>query len=210
MQCPVCGREYGIAHVCTGPNQGEAALAAEWAAPAGFAPLHYFRKAIAIAALNEGAVIAASQEPQAIYYGACIWILGQLAFAISLLLSTGTINAGYGLILLNLLVRMFVGAPLILLQYAAVHFAARRFFDARGKLRGVLGPLLLGSIVTWVAGIPVFPRVGLWVANLWSIAVMMICFEEVDRIRRLQAFGLSFALGFLFSWLARVLARSLI
>jgi hypothetical protein len=59
---------------------------------------------------------------------------------------------------------------------------ARWWFDARGTFLGVLRPLLLGSIATWLAVIPV---VGLPVAGLWGIAVMTIVFEEVDDIGRM-------------------------
>jgi hypothetical protein len=40
---------------------------------------------------------------------------------------------------------------------------------------------------------------------LWSIAVMMIVFEDVDGISRLKAFGLSAVIGLFFTVLTRAL-----
>jgi hypothetical protein len=41
--------------------------------------------------------------------------------------------------------------------------------------------------------------------TLWSIAVLMCVFEEVDGIRRMQAFGLAFGVGLVFWVLTFVL-----
>jgi hypothetical protein len=43
------------------------------------------------------------------------------------------------------------------------------------------------------------------IAGLWSIAVMMIVFEDVDGISRLKAFGLSAVVGLFFAALTRAL-----
>jgi len=43
------------------------------------------------------------------------------------------------------------------------------------------------------------------IAGLWSVAAMMIVFEDVDGISRLKAFGLSCVLGFFFQVMVRAL-----
>ncbi len=189
----MCGREYGIAHDCSGPNQGQAALVAEWAAPPGFATLHYLRKAFAIARLNEGAVQAASLEAPAAFYGIFILLVGQVAVFKDFFWSetSGSVLLTYASFLFFLVLQtLFTFA-----QLAAVHFCAKRFFGGRGTFIGVIRPYLLGSIVSWTAFVP---YVGLFVAAIWHLAMMMIVFEEVDHIRRIQAFGLAFGLGNLF------------
>jgi hypothetical protein len=87
-------------------------------------------------------------------------------------------------------------------QYGLCHLLARSWFGARGTYKGVLRPLLLGSVVTWLG---VIPFVGVLVAGLWSIAVMMIVFENVEGISRLKAFGLSAVIGFFFAAMTRAL-----
>jgi hypothetical protein len=193
-KCPVCGQNYGISHSCPGPNVGEEAAVAEWQAPGGFAPGHYLRQAIAVARLNEGAITAASRDPNALPYGAVIWALGQLLlFAGSLLPRFQTLaTIHWAPLLAGIAFLVVVDAVAVAAQWGACHLLARWLFDARGTYRGILAPLLLGTIVTWVAVIPV---VGFFVAAIWSIAVMMIVFEEVDDIARMQAFGLSFVIG---------------
>jgi len=93
-----------------------------------------------------------------------------------------------------------LGALLLLAQYGICHLLARWWFGARGTYVGVLRPLLLGSVVMWLA---VIPYIGLIIAALWSIAVMMIVFENVDGIGRLKAFGLSAVIGLFFQALMR-------
>jgi len=61
---------------------------------------------------------------------------------------------------------------------------------------------LIGSIVLWL--IPI-PYIGMIVAGLWSLAVRMVVFEKVDGIERLQAFALSFGVGFIFMVLTLML-----
>jgi hypothetical protein len=201
-QCPVCGNSYGIAHSCPGPPAAKSVVATTWPIPTGFAPLHYFRQAVAIARLDDDAVVAASHDKHALLYGATIWIIGQL------LALTGSIWAGGGgparlswfVLLFTIEFLIVLGALLLLAQYGICHLLARWWFGARGTYVGVLRPLVLGSVVMWLA---VIPYIGLIIAALWSIAVMMIVFENVDGIGRLKAFGLSAVIGLFFQALMR-------
>jgi hypothetical protein len=193
-QCPVCGRTYGVTHSCPGPPAADSAVAAKWVAPAGFAPLHYFRQALAIARLDDGAVVAASRDRSAIVYGVLIWIFGQLFIFASSWWTRDTKSARVSLpvLLFALVFLVLLDMIFVLAQYGLCHLLARWWFRARGTYAGVLRPLLLGSVVTWLG---IIPFVGIMIAGLWGIAVMMIVFEDVDGIGRLKAFGLSAAIG---------------
>ena len=111
----------------------------------------------------------------------------------------------------------------MLAQYGTCHLLARCWFGARGTYVGVLRAWLLGSIVMWLpvisfsgmiiarplgAGLvwtAVIASIVVVIAGLWSVAVMMIVFENVDGITRLKAFGLSCVLGFFFQVMVRAL-----
>jgi len=205
MDCPVCGKPYGITHECTGPVDRASMVPPEWTPPTGFAPLHYLRQAIAIARWDEGAVLGASLDPNALWYGICIKIIGELLLVGGLILSQPIpANTRWLLVFVGSAILMVLDFALTLAQYGACHLLARWMYGARGSYIGVLRPLLLGSIVLWVAAIPI---AGLLMSGIWGVAVMMIVFEEVDGISRLKAFGLSLAIGTAFQVLG-VLLRS--
>jgi len=195
-QCPVCGRTYGVTHSCPGPVAAQSPVAAKWPAPVGFAPLQYFRQALAIARLDDGAVVAAALDKNAFLYGGIIWVVGQLLIFAGSFWATGTKPAGvkWVVVLFATVFLVLLGAILVLAQFGLCHLLARWWFGARGTYAGLLRPLLPGSVVTWLG---IVPFVGIIVAGLWSIAVMMIVFEDVDGIGRLKAFGLSAAIGVL-------------
>jgi hypothetical protein len=182
----------------------ESAGATKWPVPIGFAPLHYFRQGVAIARLDDGAVMAASRDKHALLYGTAIWIIGQLLLQVGLLWTRGG-----GLAALNWFGLLFafgflivLDALVLLAQYGICHLLARWWFGARGTYIGVLRPLLLGSVIIWLA---VVPHIGSLIAGLWGIAVMMIVFEDVDGISRLKAFGLSAVVGLFFQALVLAL-----
>ncbi len=206
-QCPVCGKTYGVTHSCTGPVATESTLAAKWAVPSGFSPVHYFRQALAIASLDDDAVLAASRDKSAMLYGAIIWVVGQSLIFAGTLWAGGRPLARFNWFALLLMAQILIAldAILLLAQYRACHLLARWWFGARGTYVSVLRPLLLGSLVTWLG---VVPYVGMIIGGLWGVAVMMIVFEDVDGIERLKAFGLSLAIGLVFTALARGLLAS--
>lgn len=203
-RCPVCGRSYGVTHSCTGPVATETPLAAKWPVPSGFAPVHYFRQALAIARLDDGAVLAAARDKSAMLYGAIIWLVGQSLIFAGFLWAGGRPLGGFNwfALLFGVQILIVLDAILMLAQYGICHLLARWWFGARGSYVGVLRPLLLGSVVTWLG---VLPFAGPILAGLWSVAVMMIVFEDVDGIGRLKAFGLSFVIGLFFQALTRAL-----
>jgi hypothetical protein len=170
--------------------------------PAGFAPVRYFRQALAIARLDDAAVIAASLDRKAVLYGWSFWVLGQLLFLVGNLWARGKglAEIDWGLAPFAVLFVVLLGTILMLAQYGLCHLLARLWFGAHGTYVGVLRSLLLGSIVTWLG---VVPYVGVIIAGFWAVAVMMIVFEDVDGIGRLKAFGLSLVIGLIFQALMR-------
>lgn len=201
-RCPVCGQStIGLTHSCPGPIPAAPDHEAVWTPPSDFAPLFYFRQALAIARLDEAAVVAASKDSVALFYGAIIWIIASLC---SFVVPIGTaISQGKAI---NWLVMVFaicfglvLAGTLTITQYAVCHLLARWWFGARGTYLGILRPMLMGSIVTCLA---LIPYIGMTAAALWSIAILMRVFEEVDHIERMQAFMLSFGVGLVFWILA--------
>jgi hypothetical protein len=192
QECPVCGQTYGLTHECAGAAPRPAA--AEWTPPEGFAPWHYFRQALAVARFQDAAIIEASRDPQALVYGAIIWMMAMLlSYGKALLLAAGSHRAiAWPALIVGFGVAAVFGAMVTLAQYATCHLLARWWFGARGTLLGILRAMLLGWVVVWLYPIP---YVGPLVGGLWGIAVLMRVFEEVDRIGRLQAFGLAVSTG---------------
>lgn len=101
-------------------------------------------------------------------------------------------------------VAILLDALIMLVLYGLCHILARWLFGAHGTYVRLLRPLLLGSIVTWLLFVP---YVGVIVADFWSIAIMMLVFENVDGISRLKAFGLAFSVGLLFLFFTLSLAH---
>jgi hypothetical protein len=194
MKCEVCGQDYGVAHNC--PGVVAATMTQEEAAPfpAGFAPLYYLRLALNIARWDDVSIRRASRDPNAGIYGVALWaiaamtILGftavpQLLRAIHVSGPTLIFGLGVGLIF-----GLVVMGLITFIQLGLCHLIAKWFFGATGTLMGVMRPLLLGWFVNSLILIPV---VGLWASGIAWTAVLMLVFEEVDCIGRLQAFAIS-------------------
>ena len=199
QRCPVCGQDYGLTHSC--PGAIPSAAANEWVPPAGIAAGYYFRQALAIARFDDAAILEASRDTNALLYGALIWLVGALlAFANGI---AGPLSQSLHINWLALLVAaffaIFFSAIWTLARYGICHLLARWWFHATGTYVGVLRAMLLGSIVLWLI---VIPYVGVFIGGLWSLAVLMRVFEEVDGIERMKAFALAFGIGLVFWILA--------
>jgi len=83
---------------------------------------------------------------------------------------------------------LVVMAFLTFIQLGLCHLIAKWFFDGSGSYLGVMRPLLLGWFVNCLVLIPV---AGTLAAAITWTAVLMMVFEEVEGISRLQAFGIS-------------------
>lgn len=198
MKCEVCGQDYGLAHNCAGVA---AYVSPEEAAPApeGFAPLYYFRLAFNIARWDDVSIRRASRDPKAGLYGGFFWAVTALAIllvtALPQVRRTRDLSGPEALI--GLAVGLFLGllvmGILTFAQLALCHFIAKWFLGATGTLGGIVRPLLLGWVVNLLILVPV---VGLIAAGIAWTAVLMLVFEEVDGIRRLQAFALAVGINF--------------
>jgi hypothetical protein len=193
MRCKVCGIEYGVAHECSGLAPG---MTVEEAAPppSGIAPFYYLRMAFGIVRWDDVAVRRASRDPNALVYGAAFFSLSQalifLATALPKLRSrqdpTGEV-VFWG-VLLGLVFVWAYASIVIIIQIGLCHAIAKIFFGATGTFLGVIRPLLLGWFVNILILIPV---AGLYASAIGWTAVLMLTFEEVDGIERMQAFLIS-------------------
>ena len=191
MNCAVCGEEVGILHDCKGIPAAVQTLLDAPSPALTFAPLFYLREAIAIARLDEKAILRNSRDNNALLYGTLIWAI---AVTPLLVLTLRTQRLSSPLLIASLI----VGIPLLLVFQLAVwgasHLAARLALHGKGTYLGIVRVLLLGSLVQILAVIPV---AGPLIGGVWSVAIMMVTFESVHRIRRIHAFAISFIIGLL-------------
>jgi hypothetical protein len=193
MKCDVCGQDYGVAHNCAGVA---ASMTREEAAPSpgGFAPLYYLRLALSIVRWDDISIRRASRDFNAVFYGTFFWAIAAtiilLFTAVPQMLRTMPISGPATII--GLVVGLIVGLVLMgiitFVQLGLCHLIAKWFFGGTGTLIGVMRPLLLGWFVNALTLIPV---IGMLAAGVAWTAVLMLVFEEVDGIGRLQAFLIS-------------------
>lgn len=194
VTCEVCGLEYGLAHNC--PGARTTLMSDEEAAPppSGFAPFYYFRLAFNIARWDDVSIRRASRDPKATYYGVFLWVITALIILIYAALPQilVTTRASGPALIIGLAVGFAFGivvmAVITFVQLGTCHLIAKGFFGGKGTLLGVMRPLLLGWFVNILVLVPV---VGLLACAIAWIAVLMLVFEEVDGISRLQAFFIS-------------------
>jgi hypothetical protein len=200
MRCQVCGMDYGVSHNCSGIAP---LLTPEEAAPPpeGFSPVYYLRMAFHIARWDDLAIRRASRDPHALLYGALFSAISAamifLVTALPKMLTREGATAGtifWGLLLGLVFVWVYMGA-IAIFQFGLCHLIARWFLGATGTFFGVMRPLLLGWFVN---GLILIPVVGTLAAAIAWTAVLMMVFEEVDGIGRLQAFFISAGINAIF------------
>jgi hypothetical protein len=197
MRCDVCGLDYGLSHNCPGPlsPQGQEILDAGLQAPANAGISYYLGQAWKIVRWDDIAIRRNAKDQRATMYALLLWIAAMLIvlLAASLprllsLLARGNplaivigavVGIAFGLIMM---------AAITFAQLALCHLVAKWFFGATGKFPELMRPLLLGW---WVNCLAVIPVAGILLAGIGWTAVLMMVFEEVDGIERLQAFGIS-------------------
>lgn len=195
-QCPKCGELLTLTHACRQPLE-QAASDPDYRDPENL--LGYLNRGWAIAMLRDRAIRATARDPRALRYG-----LGFLVAAVLL------VRVGAELIaLVNPLVRSQADVPLwahiivpllvaacftgtYLVFAAAFHLAARRLLHGRGTYRAFVSPWLLASPVMLTV---LIPGVGLLISGLWRVLILVCVAEEVEGIRRPQAFALSVAVS---------------
>jgi hypothetical protein len=192
--------EYGLSHNCSGIAP---LLTAEETAPppSGFALFYYLRLAFNIVRWDDVSIQRASRDSNALFYGALLWAISAaiifLGTTLPKMLSRASVTGEtiiFGLVLGLLFVWVFMGA-VVLFQLALCHLIAKWFFGATGTFLGILRPLLLGWFVNCLILIPYGGMVAGGIA--WT-AVLMMVFEEVEGIGRLQAFGISAGINVVF------------
>jgi hypothetical protein len=207
MICSVCGQDYGVAHNCAGVASF---MTPEEAAPppSGFDPIYYLRLAFNIVRWDDIAIRRASRDANAIYYGAAFWFLSALIIllvtavppTLARLHASGpalVIGVGVGLVF-----GLTVMAVLIFIQLGLCHLIAKWLFSGTGTYMALMRPLLLGWFVNVLILIPVL---GPLAAGIAWIAVLMLVFEEVEGIERLQAFLISAGINVCFFLIQLVL-----
>lgn len=195
MFCDVCGQTYTDTHTCLGPHFR---LEGEPVPPAGFAPGYYFLQAWKIVFWDDAAIRRVARDANSLGYGIAFYAMGYVINYMVLMLLN--LNRGVRIAPVAAAAAFVsyavLGAMLDLTKYSLCHFIAKQFFGGTGKFLAILRPLLLGSVIVWLAPIPV---VGLFISSIGMIAILMLVFEEIEAIERMQAFMISAALniGFL-------------
>ncbi len=197
MKCDVCGLEYGLSHNCPGPLSaaGQEILAAGLEAPTNGGLGYYLGEAFKIVRWDDIAIRRNAKDRRATLYGLLLWSVS--ALLVLLVASLPALNralAGANLVatvigaVVGITFGLLIMAVLTFAQLGLCHLIAKWFFGAKGRLIEVMRPLLLGYFVNCAALIPV---AGMLIAGIGWTAVLMMVFEEVDEIGRLQAFGIS-------------------
>lgn len=198
MNCPTCSQSYGLTHNCAG-----VAPVTEVDAPVPtklrFAPIEYFRQACMIVFWDDPSIRRASQDPNALLYG-LLFSLVPGGVAILLLLAAARLNgvdaANFQRIMLVLLALIPLGIVYDVVRYGICHLIAKYMLGGKGKFLPLFRALLLGcSVVSWTALVPI---VGVYLAGIGSVIVIMVVFEELEHIERMQAFILSASVNIIF------------
>ena len=194
MRCDVCGLDYGLSHNCPGPLSQEI-LDAGLQAPANAGMGYYLSQAWKIVRWDEIAIRRNARDQRATMYALLLWIAAMLIVllvaSLPRLLSVLTRAKPFAMVIgaiVGITFGLIMMASITFAQLALCHLIAKWFFGATGKFPELMRPLLLGW---WVNCLAVIPVVGILLAGIGWTAVLMMVFEEVDGIERLQAFGIS-------------------
>lgn len=204
MKCDVCGLEYGLSHNCAGPLSaaGLDILNAGLQAPTDGGIGYYLGEAFKIVRWDDVAIRRNSKDRRATGYGLLLWsasillilLVTTLPILSRVLPKVNPIAQAIGIIV-GLTFGFVVMAVITFIQLGLCHLIAKWFFGATGKFVEVMRPLLLGWFVNCFSLIPV---AGMLLAAIGWTAVLMMVFEEVDEIGRLQAFGISAGINICF------------
>lgn len=194
MRCELCGQEYALAHNCAGVTPAQMTQEEAAPPPGGFAPFYYLRLGFNIVRWDDVSIRRASRDSRALPYGAFFWTITALIILIFTALPQVLRTAmapGPAMIIglaIGLIFALVAMAAVTLVQLGLCHLIAKWFFGGTGTFVGIMRPLLLAWFVN---GLFVIPLVGPPAAGIAWIAVLMLVFEEIDGIRRMQAFFIS-------------------
>jgi len=197
MKCEVCGLEYGLSHNCPGPLSaaGQEILTAGEKAPTDGGIIYYVGEAVRIVRWDDVAIRRNAKDPRATPYSLVLWIAAMVVILVAsswtslgrVLPKNNPVAFAIGA-MVGLVIGLIVMGGLTFIQLGLCHLIARWFFGATGKFVELMRPLLLGWFVNCLLLVPV---AGMILAAIGWTAVLMMVFEEVDGIGRLQAFGIS-------------------
>ncbi len=159
--------------------------------PETFRALYYFRLAFKIACWDCVSIRSASRDLKAGIYGAVLWAIMAILimlFDIPHMLRTFRVSGPALILVVGVgVISGFIGIGLLtLIEVGGAHLIAK-LFGAKGTLMSVMRPSLLGSIVGILNLIPV---VGDWAFRIAWTAVLVLVFEEVDSINRIEALAI--------------------
>jgi hypothetical protein len=189
-----------VSHECSGLSPF---ITLEEAAPppSEFAPFYYVRMAFDIVRWDDMAIRRASRDPNALVYGAALSALSAAIIFLVTALPGMLTREGkspeaifMGLLLGLVFFWTYMGI-IALIQIGLCHAIAKVFLGATGTLVGVMRPLFLGWFVNVLILIPV---VGVFAVGIAWTAVLMLVFEEIDGIGRMQAFLISAGINAVF------------
>ncbi len=204
MKCDVCGLEYGLSHNCPGPLTGTAQniLDEGLQAPSNGGIVYYLGEALKIVRWDDLAIRRNARDRRATFYAVPLWVASILFI---LVVTAGPVylkqaamqNAAVVVVgaVFGLIFGLIVMAGITFVQLGLCHLIARWFFGATGRFVELMRPLLLGWFVNCLVVIPV---AGVLLAGIGWTAVLMMVFEEIDGIGRLQAFGISAGINIVF------------
>jgi hypothetical protein len=172
-------------------------------APSSTGPLYYLRLAIKIATWDRLAMRRAADDSKAAVYGACfLLIIAQPMVAFDTQAWVARVwhiatpevpkTTLFLIFAASFIFGLVAATVIVLLPIVFCHFLCKWLLRARGTLKGVLRPLLLGSIVTVLDVIPV---IGDWVYGIAWTAVMVLVFREVDGVDPLYALVICLAMN---------------
>jgi hypothetical protein len=195
MICAVCGQSYGITHNC--PNVAPLLESEEPPSKLGFPPAYYFMQGWKIIFWDDAAIRRNSRDPNALIYGILFWIVGAslplllnilIAVSNSVHLEPSRLALSLGIVIAGILVEF--------LRFGICHLLAKQFFGGDGKFLPLIRALFLGSVASWLIVVPVL---GTLLAGIASTIVIMVVFEELDHIERMQAFLLAVGVNVAFA-----------
>ncbi len=159
---------------------------AEGSPPAQRSFVSSLRDGIQIARWDGEAVERVSRNPRALFHGACFTIIGTLLAGVLNLLGVGPepTTARWPFLLFGLVVAGALQLAISAISTGVIHGTAMLLFGGSGTYVKLLRVLWVGSVVTWVALIPL---VGPIIGGLLYLLVALIAISDVEGVERLQA-----------------------
>ena len=160
--------------------------AADGSPPARSGFVGSLRDGVQVARWDGEAVERVSRNPRALFHGACFAIIGTLLAGVPDLLGAGPqpTTARWPFLLFGLVVAGALQLAISAIATGVIHGAAKLLFGGSGTYVKLLRVLWVGSVVSWVALIPL---VGPIVSNVLNLVVALIAISDVEGVERLQA-----------------------